>query len=161
MITGEQIRAARKRAGLSQGRLAELVGVSMRTVGNWERGESSPGIAEPRLQDVLADHLQASGDAPRRSRFESVTDAELLAEIAARFARTAASREEGAEDVERPATTKMPGVAVIGAGGVGRSDLDDEAARDVGRPGTVRRIRDKQDQAGEPLADDPDDMEPR
>lgn len=155
MITGDQIRAARKRAGLSQGGLAELVGVSMRTVGNWERGDSAPGIAEPRLQDVLADHLQAGDEAPRRTRFENVTDAELLAEIAARFARGSAAREEGAEDADSPATTK--------AAGSGRrlAPVDAQAARDVGRPGSVTKIRNQQDQAGEPQADDPDDMEPR
>lgn len=36
-----------------------------------------------------------------------------------------------------------------------------EAARDVGRRGSVRRVRDAQDQAGEPPVDDTDDMEPR
>jgi hypothetical protein len=36
-----------------------------------------------------------------------------------------------------------------------------EAARDRGRPGSVQKIRDAQDQAGEPPADDTDDMEPR
>lgn len=36
-----------------------------------------------------------------------------------------------------------------------------DAARDVGRRGSVRRVRDAQDQAGEPPTDDTDDMEPR
>ncbi|TIC78818.1 helix-turn-helix transcriptional regulator [Nocardioides sp. GY 10127] len=35
------------------------------------------------------------------------------------------------------------------------------AAREVGRPGRVAGKRRQQDAAGEPLADDPDDMEPR
>lgn len=39
--------------------------------------------------------------------------------------------------------------------------VDDEAARDVGREGTARKLRNKQDRAGEPPADDQDDMEPR
>lgn len=39
--------------------------------------------------------------------------------------------------------------------------LDDEAARDVGRQGSVARRRQEQDAAGQPTGDDPDDMEPR
>lgn len=39
--------------------------------------------------------------------------------------------------------------------------LDMEAARDVGREGSVAKARRKQDQSGEPPTDDPDDMEPR
>lgn len=140
MITGDEIRSARKRAGLSQGRLAELVGVSMRTVGNWERGESAPGIAEPRLMDVLAGHLQVSDDAPRRSRFEAVSDAELLAEIAARFSRSAPAREEGEEDAQRPATTK-------GAGS--------------GRPALVPPLDPDLEEALDNLPDEADERPPR
>lgn len=38
MITGSELRAARKRQHLTQEDLAPLLGVSTRTVGNWERG---------------------------------------------------------------------------------------------------------------------------
>lgn len=41
-ITGEQIKEGRERLHLTQQELATQVGVSMRTVGNWERGESVP-----------------------------------------------------------------------------------------------------------------------
>lgn len=58
-ITGEQIKEGRERLHLTQQELATQVGVSMRTVGNWERGESVPrsrmgairvalGLEEPR-----------------------------------------------------------------------------------------------------------------
>lgn len=53
MVTGEQIRRARKRLGISQSELAKRVDVALRTVGGWERGETSPGIAEQRLIEVL------------------------------------------------------------------------------------------------------------
>lgn len=39
--------------------------------------------------------------------------------------------------------------------------VDEEAARDVGREGTVSKRRRQQDQAGDPPADDPSDIEPR
>lgn len=42
-----------------------------------------------------------------------------------------------------------------------RRDLDQEAARDVGRAGGTGVARREQDQAGEPPADDPSDLEPR
>lgn len=50
---GERIRLERERAGLTQPQLGALVGVSGRTVGNWERGEASPRNSLARLMDVL------------------------------------------------------------------------------------------------------------
>jgi len=41
-ITSEQIKSARERRQMTQAELAEEVGVSLRTVGSWERGESVP-----------------------------------------------------------------------------------------------------------------------
>lgn len=100
MITGQEIRAARKRAGLSQEKLAQLVGVSQRSIGGWERGESSPGVAEGRLLAVLRDYLDEAGEQPLRA----VSDVELLAEIARRFARAAEPAEpdfaEGGDHLE-------------------------------------------------------------
>lgn len=123
MITGEQIRAARKRAGYSQAELAKLVGVVQRTIGGWERGENTPGIAEPKLLAVLRDHLDTEVSEPP---LRSVSDVELLAEIARRFAR-AEERERGERGGDTPAT-KAPGA---GPGNVTElrlppdADLDD------------------------------------
>jgi DNA-binding transcriptional regulator YiaG len=52
-ISSEQIRAGRERMGMTQQELAEHVGVSLRTVGNWERGESVPRSRLAVLADVL------------------------------------------------------------------------------------------------------------
>lgn len=82
MITGDQIRDARVAAGWTQEQLANRLGVTLRTVGNWERS-TPPKVAQARLRSVLADHLDTAGEPPLRS----VSDAELLAEIARRFAR--------------------------------------------------------------------------
>jgi len=41
-ITAEQIKSARERRRMTQQELADEVGVSLRTVGSWERGESVP-----------------------------------------------------------------------------------------------------------------------
>jgi ribosome-binding protein aMBF1 (putative translation factor) len=52
-ISYEQIRAGRERLGMTQQELANHVGVSLRTVGNWERGESVPRMHMAVLADVL------------------------------------------------------------------------------------------------------------
>lgn len=58
----------------------------MRTVGNWERGDTSPAQKESALRTALADYFdQAQKD---HVSLRSASDAELLGEIARRFART-------------------------------------------------------------------------
>lgn len=47
------IRDARERAGLSQKRLAELIGVSQNTVSNWETGTHSPRLFLAALRELL------------------------------------------------------------------------------------------------------------
>ncbi|HEY7705174.1 MAG TPA: helix-turn-helix transcriptional regulator [Acidimicrobiia bacterium] len=42
---GETVQAARKEAGLTQARLAELLGMAPSTIRSWEQGRSSPGQA--------------------------------------------------------------------------------------------------------------------
>lgn len=86
MLTGDQIRRARQRAGLSQAQLGARVGVSMRSIGNYERGETIPRNKMPAIEDALADYLP--GDAPGRGvDLREISDARLLAEIARRFDR--------------------------------------------------------------------------
>jgi DNA-binding XRE family transcriptional regulator len=52
-IAGDEIRDARERAHLTQQELGRLVGVSLRTIGNWERGESVPKSRMGALVEVL------------------------------------------------------------------------------------------------------------
>lgn len=62
----ERIRHARERAGLTQEQLADRVGVSLRTVGSWERGENHPRNKLAVLEDVLDVQLRESvGAAPQ------------------------------------------------------------------------------------------------
>jgi transcriptional regulator with XRE-family HTH domain len=84
MTTGDQIRTARERAGFTQQQLGTMLGVSMRTVGNWERGASVPRNKLGAIKHLLDG--QAGTDAPA---LRDASDAELLAEIARRFARQA------------------------------------------------------------------------
>lgn len=63
------------------------------------------------------------------------------------------------EDKDGETAPREP--TVLGVRRAQRAHLDKEAARDVGRRGSKGIARDQQDRAGEPAADDPDDMEPR
>jgi DNA-binding XRE family transcriptional regulator len=47
------IRAGRERKMMTQRQLAQRVGVSLRTIGNWERGETVPVARWAMLADVL------------------------------------------------------------------------------------------------------------
>ena len=61
-MTGQELRAQRRRLGLTQRLLAERVGVTSTSVARWERGER--GISEPvaRLVRLLAE----TAASPRR-----------------------------------------------------------------------------------------------
>ncbi|MDJ0319791.1 helix-turn-helix domain-containing protein [Pseudarthrobacter sp. PS3-L1] len=85
MISGEQIRSAREASGLTQQELAKQLGVTLRTVGNWERGESVPRNREPAIRQLLARYMGAK--AAVVNILDGATDMELLAEIARRMAR--------------------------------------------------------------------------
>jgi transcriptional regulator with XRE-family HTH domain len=63
----EAIRAARRRAGLSQAELAELLGVRQSSVSQWERGSTRPSTVHllaltAALKCSLLDFSGASGD---------------------------------------------------------------------------------------------------
>src|SRR5690606_9976574 len=83
-ITGDEIRAARERAGLTQEQLAQRLRVSMRTVGNWERGARIPLNRLAALREFMYPPKDREETEPG---LRSASDAELLAEIARRFAR--------------------------------------------------------------------------
>ena len=47
---------ARNKTGLSQSQFAELLGVSVRTLSDWERGKRQPGGAAKNLIAIAASH---------------------------------------------------------------------------------------------------------
>ncbi len=55
MTFGERLKAARERANLTQSKLAELSGISLRTIINWENGVRKPSNIEKlnKLAEVL------------------------------------------------------------------------------------------------------------
>lgn len=68
MATGEKIKAARTKAGLSQEQLAQKLGVSRSAVAKWETGKGIPDIenlkALAQLLNVSVDYLLDDGENP-------------------------------------------------------------------------------------------------
>ena len=62
-VLGVRIRRARERLHLTQQQLADLVGVSLRSVSNWEGGHHVPKNRLGALEDVLGQNF-TRGDAP-------------------------------------------------------------------------------------------------
>lgn len=108
MITGDEIRAARERTGLTQEQLALMANVSLRTVGNWERGQTVPRSRAAMLEQIFGTHAVAA-DPPS---LRAVSDVELLAEIARRFARA----KEDDHEQEQESRTQASGQVDDGAG---------------------------------------------
>lgn len=71
---GRQIRSARQRARLTQGQLAERLGVNLKTVTNWECGNSSCARHMAAIRDALADTWQ---DEPEPVELLSMVDVQL------------------------------------------------------------------------------------
>lgn len=126
MISSQEIRSARERAGLTQQQLGEMVGVGLRTVGNWERGETVPRNREATLRRVLAGHLD---DASEPAVLRAVADAEIVAEVARRMSRT--QERTGELGVHTAATTPA---------GSAPAELD---------PTTVARLQELRRQVGQ------------
>ena len=100
MLTGDEVRTARARARMTQEQAAQQAGVSLRTWGNWERSDSLTSALEARVREVIGQYL-TDHRAPVSSALSSVSDAQLLAEIAARFER---GRRHGTATTEARAT---------------------------------------------------------
>lgn len=105
MITGAQLREARESRRWTQEQLAEAVGVTLRSIGNWERG-SVPANREARIRDVLGDHLTPGGNPLTRA-----SDLALISELARRLeARAQSGGSHGVADPEQKSAEPTPSV---------------------------------------------------
>ena len=59
MINVPDIAKTRKESGLSQAQFAQLLGVSVRTLQDWEQGRRSPSGAARTLLTIAANNMQA------------------------------------------------------------------------------------------------------
>lgn len=62
-----EVAAVRRRYGLSQQEFAALLGISVRTLQNWEQGRRSPQGPARVLLRVVAEHPDAVWDAIRKA----------------------------------------------------------------------------------------------
>lgn len=122
MITGDELRDARSRAGLTQEQLANQLSTTLRTIGNWERGSGVPKNREAAVKSLLGDYL---GDQPSNP-LAAASDMDLLAELGRRLARA-----ERADEVSRDMTR---GAAA------GQEPADEDPATDDQPAGEVTRI---------------------
>lgn len=90
-MSGDEIREARERAGMTQADLAGRMGVSLRTIGNWERGENVPRGRMARIEDELGPFRREGGSA---APLVAASDVELLSELGRRLG-VARRRESG------------------------------------------------------------------
>jgi transcriptional regulator with XRE-family HTH domain len=64
---GTRIKRARERLRWTQRRLAEAVGVSQKTIDNWENGRTEPKSAIGALEDVLGVRLDGTPGIPEEA----------------------------------------------------------------------------------------------
>lgn len=83
---GDRIRTGREAAGLSQEELAEKVGVTGRTVSNWERGVRNPRSKLGLIERVLGAQLRGRTADRAAPALPDASTAQLLGEIAGRDA---------------------------------------------------------------------------
>lgn len=86
-MNGDEIRRLRESRGLTQQQLAQALGVGMRTVGNWERGETVPLNRMGMLRQYFGLDAAESDD-PIRSAPDVILLAELLRRASARESAT-------------------------------------------------------------------------
>lgn len=85
-MIGERITAARTRKGMSQQALADRVGASLRSVGNWERGQQISTRNLIKLSDALGVDLLAETDDIEATGPADWTDDQLVQELGRRLA---------------------------------------------------------------------------
>jgi transcriptional regulator with XRE-family HTH domain len=66
-MTGPQLRTARKRLGLTQAGLGDLIGTTGNTIARWERAEVSVSeVAARFIKHLVAEHAPATPPSKRR-----------------------------------------------------------------------------------------------
>lgn len=71
---GTRIKRARERKRWTQKRLADLVGVSQKTIDNWENGRTEPRSSIGALEDVLGTRLDGDQIEPKAPSKEDVEE---------------------------------------------------------------------------------------
>ena len=78
MSLGERIKEQRKKSGLSQERVAELVGVSRQSVTKWESGQSAPSTENLfKLAEIFGTPVDMLLDIPDEKNSQSTDQAQI------------------------------------------------------------------------------------
>ena len=78
MSLGERIKEQRKKSGLSQERVAELVGVSRQSVTKWESGQSAPSTENLfKLAEIFGTTVDMLLDIPDEKNSQSTDQAQI------------------------------------------------------------------------------------
>lgn len=102
MHFGNDLRRARETARLTQGELATSLGVSLRTVGNWERGETEPRNARAAIEQALGRPI---GEQPAAGpTLAEASDAQIATELVNRLAQL---RREATQHAQTIAQSKQ------------------------------------------------------
>jgi len=83
MVSGDDVKRARGRLHLTQTQLANMLGVSRRTIAEWETSDELSATIVGRLSGVFTDAGQAAPDTPPLA---TVSDLELVTEMGRRLA---------------------------------------------------------------------------
>lgn len=101
MVTGADLRRARRARRLTLAQCAVTLGVSTRTLGRWEASEELPDVALP----VVEGFLGVDDPSPT---IKMATEAELAIELLARIeARNRAAAQQSNESVAKTETTEI------------------------------------------------------
>ena len=99
MALGERIKEQRKKSGLSQERVAELVGVSRQSVTKWESGQSAPSTENLfKLAEIFGTTVDMLLDIPKESNVKADDQTqELSAQIRYLYRLEEARKQEAAQ----------------------------------------------------------------
>ena len=136
MISGRDLQLARSKARLSRKSLGERLGVSEKTIYNWET-EGVPPASEGLVASFVAEHTVDASNP-----LASISDVALLAELGRRLARTGGQSDAGQAEAQK---SDDLGVAT-------REDVT-LAARTPRRGTPSKHQRDSQAMAGEESQD--------
>lgn len=112
----DRIRRARNDLGLRQRELADQTGVDLRTVQGWEAGRRPRGAAASKLERVLGIDLSAEPETTTSPRLDEATDAQVIANLAARLADRDHTIRELRDQLDNSPSTPTASVTAMTAG---------------------------------------------
>lgn len=124
MAIGERIKAARELAGMSREELAAALGVSLKSIANWETGRTQPQNKVAVIERILRVDLSARSTAIASPTLAEATDAQITTELVNRLAQLRSQAAHNAQVKEPFEGTR----GTAGSGGSGSGTTNTQAA---------------------------------